>query len=80
MKKDGNSKNGYHNVKCQVPETEELERTEKRNRNRKRAQREKKDLLTTQGKRKKRMRHLHFHILCILFIIQQLSGPVICFR
>lgn len=22
--KDGNSRNGYHKVKCQVPETEEL--------------------------------------------------------
>lgn len=26
---DGNSRNGYHKVKCQVPETEELQRREK---------------------------------------------------
>lgn len=55
MKKDGNSKNGYHNVKCQVPETEELERTEKRNR--KRAQRERerqKNLLTTLWQKKRK--------------------------
>lgn len=64
MKKDGNSKNGYHNVKCQVPETEELERTEKRNR--KRAQRERETEKFTNysvAKEEKRMRHLHFHIL-----------------
>lgn len=27
---DGTSRNGYHKVKCQVPETEELKRREKR--------------------------------------------------
>lgn len=26
---NGNSRNGYHKVKCQVPETEELQRGEK---------------------------------------------------
>lgn len=26
---DGNSRNGYHKVKCQVPETEELQGREK---------------------------------------------------
>ena len=30
---DGNSRNGYHKVKCQVPETEELQRRENRREN-----------------------------------------------
>lgn len=29
---EGNSKNGYHNVKCQVPETEDLEAAERKKR------------------------------------------------
>lgn len=53
MKKDGNSKNGYHNVKCQVPETEELERTEKRNRKRAHRERERNLLTTLWQKRRK---------------------------
>lgn len=32
MKKEGNRKNGYHNVKCQVPETEDLQAEERKKR------------------------------------------------
>lgn len=79
MKKDGNSKNGYHKVKCQVPETEELERTEKRNRKRTQREREKGKITNySEANEKKRMRHLHFHILMhIIHYTTVSAGPLI---
>ncbi len=75
MKKDGNSKNGYHNVKCQVPETEELERTEKR------AQREKKIFINYSGQKKEKNEAFALsYIMHIIHYTTVMSGPVISFR